>query len=719
MPRPSRLLLPLAAALSFVVPAMAAPSDSPIAYPPTRRDETIVEDHFGVKLADPYRWLENDVRTDPEVRDWVTAQNKVSQVYLSKLPGRDILADRMKRLTDYERYGTPRKEGGRIFYTRNSGLQNQSPLYVREGLDGPERLLVDPNKLAADGATALAEWEASPDGRWLLYAVQDGGTDWRILRVIDVATGKTLDDRVEWVKYSNLAWAHDGSGFYYSRFDAPPGGAKFQATVDNQRIWFHRLGTAQAEDRMVFATPGRPALNHSAEATDDGRWLIITSSQGTDERYEVTLIPLTGDVSHPVRLVRKLTNDWVYVGNVGDLFYFRTNLHAPRGRIVMMDAAHPQKAPVEIVPEGTDTLGGASMIGRRIVLAYLSDAKTVAFLCELDGRVVGAVPLPGIGTAIGFARKPGDSETFFSFSSYTDPSTVYRYDTATNTARIWARPKLAFDPDAFVTDQIFYASKDGTKIPMYLVRRKDVAAAAKPGPVLLYGYGGFNVSQTPGFSATRLAWVEQGGTLAVANLRGGGEYGEAWHDAGRLLNKQNVFDDFIAAAEYLKTEGIADDGQIAIEGRSNGGLLVGAVVNQRPDLFAAALPAVGVMDMLRFDRFTAGKYWVDDYGYPDREADFRNLLAYSPYHNIRSGVRYPAILVTTADTDDRVVPGHSFKYVAALQHADIGDRPHLIRIETRAGHGAGKPIDKIIAETADMYAFAAHWTGLPIAEPRP
>lgn len=713
MPHAVRRLLTPVLLMTMATPAY---SDPALTYPSTRRDD-VVETQFGVPVADPYRWLENDVRVDAEVRDWVTAQNRVTEAYLDTLPGRDILAARMKRLYDYARTGVPRKGGSRYFYTRNSGLQNQSPLYVREGLDGTERMLLDPNMLATDGATALAEWDVSDDGRYLLYAVQDGGTDWRILRVIDVDTGKTLDDRVEWVKYSGLSWANDGRGFYYSRFDAPAGNAKFQATVENQRVWYHALGTAQGEDRLIYATPDRPKLGHTAEVTDDGRWLLVTSSEGTDERYSLTLIALVGEDRTPHPLVRELKNDWAFIGNVGDQFYFRTNLKAPRGRIVRLDATKPTAKPVEIVAQNRDTLSGASMIGGRIVLAYLSDARTVATLMERDGRVVGAVPLPGIGTAIGFSRRPADNETFFSFSSYTDPSVVYRYDVATNFATVWSRPKLAFDPADFQTDQIFYPSKDGTQIPLFLIRRRDVAASGKPAPTILYGYGGFNIAQTPGFSPTRLVWLEQGGAVAIANLRGGGEYGKAWHDAGRLSNKQNVFDDFIAAAEFLNAGGYAAKGQIAIEGRSNGGLLVAAVTNQRPDLFAAALPAVGVMDMLRFDRFTAGRYWVDDYGYPNREADFHNLLSYSPYHAIREGVEYPAILVTTADTDDRVVPGHSFKYTAALQHAAIGDKPHLIRIETRAGHGSGKPVDKTIAEFSDMYAFAARWTGLAITNP--
>jgi len=716
--RVRRLLAPaviLTLALVPMMPAFAADEAAP-SYPVTRRDD-VVEKQFGIDVADPYRWLEADVRTDAAVRDWVTAENKVSASYLAALPGRDILAKRMKRLYDYARTGVPRKAGTRYFYTRNSGLQNQSPLYVREGLEGPERLLLDPNALAEDGATALAEWYPSEDGRHLLYAVQDGGTDWRILRVIDVDTGKTLDDRVEWVKYSGLSWGHDGRGFYYSAFDPPKDGDKFQATVTNQRVYYHALGTPQSSDPIVYATPDRPALGHTAEVTDDGRWLLVTSGEGTDERYALTLIPLTGDDRKPRLLVRDMKNDWAFVGSIGDDFWFRTDLKAPRGRIVRLNAASPRAKPVQVVAERADTLSGASMVGGRIVLAYLADARTVAQLVEQDGRPVGPVPLPGIGTAVGFARRPTDGEAFFSFSSYTDPSVIYRYDVATNRATLWSRPKLAFDPAAFETEQLFYASKDGTQVPLFLIRRKDVIVSGKPAPTILYGYGGFNIAQTPGFSATRLAWLEQGGAVAIANLRGGGEYGKAWHDAGRLANKQNVFDDFIAAAEFLNARGIAAKGQIAVEGRSNGGLLVGAVVNQRPDLFAAALPAVGVMDMLRFDRFTAGRYWVDDYGYPSKEADFRVLLSYSPYHNIRAGTDYPAILVTTADTDDRVVPGHSFKYTAALQSAAIGPKPHLIRIETRAGHGSGKPVDKTIAEFADMYAFAARWTGLVITDP--
>jgi len=703
-------LLPSLSLLAVILSAPAAAA--PPAYPVTAKGD-VVERQFGVDVADPYRWLENDVRTDPAVRAWVGAENALTNAYLETLPGRDLLKARMTALTNFERFGVPRKAGSRYFYTRNDGLQNQSVLWVREGLAGPARMLVDPNKWATDGATALGEWAPSEDGRRLLYSIQDGGTDWRTVKVMEVDTGNVLPDEIKWVKYSDLSWAADGSGFYYSRFAAPAPGTAFQSTTTNQKIYFHRVGTMQERDVLIYATPGRPALGHRAQVTDDGAWLLISSSQGTDNRAELHVLDLRTPDARPRTLVRGLDNYWGLIGNVGTRFWFVTDTGAPRQRIVTLDVARPRQKPVPIVSEGADTLVGASIVGERIVLAYLGDAKSEAGMVTLDGRPAGAVALPGIGTAQGFGGKAGDPETFYSFSSYATPPTVYRFDTATGTATLFARPRVAFDPADYQTEQDFFASRDGTRIPIFVIRRKGTLPVGGA-PTLLYGYGGFNIAQTPNFSATKLAWMEQGGVLAIANLRGGGEYGKKWHDAGRLTKKQNVFDDFIAAGEYLIGQGITTPAQLAIEGRSNGGLLVGAVVNQRPDLFAAALPAVGVMDMLRFDRFTAGRYWVDDYGSPKRERDFRALYAYSPLHNIREGADYPAILVTTADTDDRVVPGHSFKYTAALQAAAIGDKPHLIRIETRAGHGSGKPTDKLISESADVYAFAAKWTGMRI-----
>jgi prolyl oligopeptidase len=708
-------LIPLLLVTTSPAIAQTAPETNAsmpkIAYPQTRRVD-VVEEQFGVKVADPYRWLENDVRNDKEVADWVAAENRVTDAYLATLPGRDLFAGRIKQLFDYERFGAPTKKGGRYFYMHNSGLQNQAVLWVRDTIDGPGRILIDPNGWSKDGATALAEWLPSDDGKHLIYSIQDGGTDWRTIKVIDLATGKETSDEVSWAKYTmGASWAKDGSGFFYSRYPEPPADAKYTALSDNHRIYFHKLGTPQSEDRLVYATPDKPKLGHYAGITDDGRYLVISTSEGTDNKNMVHIIDLSDPAWKPKAIIPELKNDWSAIGNEGSVFYFSTDAGAPRQRIVSIDIASADLTPKEIVPESPATLGSATIVGGRLVLSYLVDAKTEVRRYTLAGKADGIVKLPGIGTASGFGGDQKDPETFFSFTSFNAPTTVYRYDVATGKATVWAQPKVAFNPADYKVEQRFFTSKDGTKVPMFVVRHKNTTG---PAPTLLWAYGGFNISYTPSFSASRVAWMEQGGVFVLANIRGGGEYGKAWHDGGRLQNKQNVFDDFIGAGEYLIREGITGKDQLAIQGGSNGGLLVGAVVNQRPDLFAAALPAVGVMDMLRFDRWTAGRYWVDDYGYPNKEADFRTLWSYSPYHNIKGGRNYPAILATTADTDDRVVPGHTFKYTAALQAADIGGKPHLVRIETRAGHGSGKPTDKIIEEASDLYAFAARWTGLEV-----
>jgi prolyl oligopeptidase len=702
-PAPPELAAAEAAAAN---PAM----EGTISYPLTRKMD-LVEPQFGVDVADPYRWLENDVRNDPEVRAWVTAQNAVTDKVLDSLPLRDRFKARMTELYDYERFGVPRIEGGRYFYTRNDGLQNQSVLYVRTSVDGEGRQLIDPNGWSADGATALAEWTPSEDGKLLAYAIQDGGTDWRTVRVLDVDSGKILTDELKWLKFGGgVEWAPDGSGFYYSRFPEPPPGQTYQSLNKNQSVYFHKLGTAQDADRLVYATPDHPDYGHYPSISEDGKWLVVTSSIGTDDRYEVTLIDLTRPGARPRTLIKGFTNNYSYVGNRGSTFYFQTNDGAPRLKVVSMDVSQANPPARTIIAEDAATLDGVSMVGGRIFASYLVDAKTEVRVHALDGKLQRKIDLPGIGTATGFGGEQSDKETFFSFTSFNRPTTIYRYDVASSAASEWEAPALKFNPDDYSVEQRFYASKDGTRIPMFVIRKKGLTG---PAPTILYGYGGFNVSMTPSYSPTRMAWLEAGGAYAVANLRGGGEYGKAWHDAGRLANKQNVFDDFIAAGEYLKSQGITGPDQLAIAGGSNGGLLVGAVVNQRPDLFAAASPAVGVMDMLRFDKFTAGRYWVDDYGYPNKEADFKAQYAYSPYHNIKGGRDYPAVLVTTADTDDRVVPGHSFKYIAALQAAEgTGSQPHVIRIETRAGHGSGKPTSKIIEEAADVYAFLGHYTGL-------
>ena len=716
-------------ALTFVSPVAA--EKMTLSYPETSKGD-LVETQFGEVVADPYRWLENDVRTDKAVADWVAKQNSLTQGYLAQLPQRAWFAQRIKALMDYERFGLPRKAGSHYFYMRNSGLQNQSQLFVRKGLNGAPKLLIDPNAWAKDGATALDAWVPSKNGKLLAYSIQDGGSDWRTIKVLDVTTGKDLVDGIKWAKFTNIAWV-GSEGFLYSRFPEPQAGAEFQSLNKNQAIYFHRIGTPQAQDELVYATPDEPELGHSAEVTHDGRWVVITTSRGTDSRYAIHIMPPGKDRKWQAQtVVAGLEHSWNLIDGIGDSLYFVTNKDAPRMKVVRADlkkqglyripcagsdkpddvCLEPRPEFTDIIAERPETLDRAQIVGDRLILAYLKDAKSMAEVRSLDGKPVQQIALNAIGTASGFSGEPGDPETFYAFSSFNQPSGIYRFDARTGKSEPFALPKLTFNPGDYAIEQRFYNSKDGTRVPMFVVRRKDVAQAGKAVPTLLYGYGGFDISLTPGFSAVRMAWLEAGGAFALANLRGGGEYGKAWHDAGRLNNKQNVFDDFIAAGEYLIAQGITPKTGLTIQGGSNGGLLVGAVVNQRPDLFAAANAAVGVMDMLRFDRFTAGRYWVDDYGYPSKEADWRVLRAYSPYHNIKVGVEYPAMLVTTADTDDRVVPGHSFKYTAALQAAKAGDKPHLIRIETRAGHGSGKPTDKAVAEGADILAFLAQWSGL-------
>lgn len=706
------VLLAAAIAAIAIQPAQAQTMTAPD-YPETRRGD-VVDTLFGEQIADPYRWLEDDVRNNPEVAAWVERQNAVTQGVLEQMPLRQPLKQRIGQLYDYERFSTPVKRGNRYFYLRNSGLQNQNPLYVRDSLTSEPRLLIDPNSWAADGATALSDWVPSPDGSKLLYSVQDGGSDWRILHVLDVTTGKQTSEEIRWAKFTGLAWVGE-EGFLYSRFPEPAAGQDFQALNYDQAVYFHRIGTPQSEDQLVFATPDHREYMHSAGVTSDGRWAIITSSVGTDARYEVHAIDLAaradkGWAARP--LINGFDNAWSVIDGIGGKLWFTTNQGAPRYRVTTIDLDAATPAWMDIVPETEQPIDGASIVGDRLILSYLQDASSVARTFDLGGKALGQIDLAGIGSVGGFSGEPGDPETFYSFSSFNRPATVYRLNVATGERSVFAEPKLAFDPDSVRVEQRFYTSRDGTRVPMFIVRRKDIADAGTAVPTLLYGYGGFDISLTPGFAPSRLAWVEAGGAYVVANIRGGGEYGKAWHDGGRLNNKQNVFDDFIGAGEFLIAEGITPKDGLAIQGGSNGGLLVGAVVNQRPDLFAAGNAQVGVMDMLRFDRFTAGRYWVDDYGYPDREADFRVLRAYSPYHNIHAGTAYPALLVTTADTDDRVVPGHSFKYTAALQAAGLGPKPQLIRIETRAGHGSGKPTDKAIEEAADTLAFLGYWTGL-------
>jgi prolyl oligopeptidase len=702
------LLVTACATTGQVATPMAA-----ITYPETTTMPQ-TDDFFGEKVADPYRWLEDDVRESAKVKTWVDAQNEVTNAFLAGLPGREAIKARITELYDYERFGLPSEEGGRYFFTRNTGLQNQSPLYVADGLDSAPRLLIDPNAWSEDGTVALAGGAPSPDGRKYAYFIQDAGSDWRVVEVLDVATGEKRADRLEWLKSGGVSWASDSSGFYYSRFPAPKEGEAFQSVNLNQKVYFHKLGDAQAKDRLVLEDPTNPEINHFVDESEDGRYLVVYGWKGTDGN-SLGLRDLRTRRA-PVTVVAGFANNTTVLGNVGDTFYVLTDIGAPNKRIVAFtynDVA--QAGWRDVVPAGRESIESASLIGNRLVVQYLKDANSLVRVLTLDGTEERVVALPGIGTAFGFGGAAEKTETFFGFTSYNRPTTLYRYDVATGEQSVWKAPALKFNPDDFEVSQRFFTSKDGARVPMFIVRKKGVTPD-RPRPTMLYGYGGFNISLTPGFSPGDLVWMEMGGVYVEANIRGGGEYGRDWHDAGRRANKQNVFDDFIGAAEALIEDGWASKDTIAIRGGSNGGLLVGAVLNQRPDLFAAANPAVGVMDMLRFHKFTAGRYWVDDYGDPEVEADYRILRAYSPYHNIKNGVAYPPILVTTADTDDRVVPGHSFKYAAALQAADNGDAPHLIRIETRAGHGAGKPTAKIIEELADVWAFFARYTGMTLKD---
>ena len=607
----------------------AAPEPGALAYPETVTVEQ-TDMYHGEAVADPYRWLEDDVRESEAVAEWVEAQNDVTFAYLRELDHRGAIKDQLSRYWDYEKFTLPVKDGDYTFFRRNDGLQNQYVLYVQEG-DGEPRMLLDPNTWSADGATALAGYAPSPDGSKLAYLIQDGGSDWRTVKVIDVATGAEESDSIEWVKFSGLDWAKDGSGFYYSRYPAPEEGEEFQSLNLNQAVYFHALGTDQSEDRQVYARPDEPEHGFGASVSSTGETLVITVWKGTDEKYEVVLIDLTDPDAEPLTLVEGFHSDYSYIATAGGNHYFRTDDEAAKGRIVAIPVERGQWE--EIIPESDAVISGVNIVGGKIVVEYMEDVKSVVRLFDLDGSEAGVIDLPGVGSAYGFGGEPDETVTFYGYESFNQPDTIYRLDMETGESSVYKQADTAFNSDDYVVEQVFYNSKDGTRVPMFITRRKDLDMTQSH-PTLLYGYGGFNVSLTPGFSITRLSWVDMGGIYAVANLRGGGEYGKDWHNAGRLQNKQNVFDDFIAAGEYLIEEGMTSKDQLAIFGGSNGGLLVGAVVNRRPDLFAAGVPAVGVMDMLRFNQFTAGRFWVDDYGDPANEDDFPHaarLFALSQY----------------------------------------------------------------------------------------
>ncbi|MSU61574.1 MAG: S9 family peptidase [Pedosphaera sp.] len=670
---------------------------------PVTRQTNQIDDYHGIKIEDPYRWLEDD--NSPETKAWVAEQNKVTFGYLEQIASRGVIKERLTQLWNYERYGIPFKQGGRYFITKNNGLQNQAVLYTMDSLNAPMRELLDPNKLSTDGTVALTSYEVSEDGNLLAYGISVAGSDWQEWRVRDVRTGNYLADHIRWVKFSGASWTKEGTGFFYSRYDEPNEETRLTKANYFHKLYYHAIGTPQSQDRLVYHRPDHKDWNFDGSVTEDGHYLIITARQGTDRKNRVLYQDLSLAGAPVVELLMDFDASYRFIENDGPDFWFRTDSNAPKGRVVAIDVRDPQRSRWrEIIPESASRLQSVSSVNRQLVASYLKDAQTQIKIFGEDGRFLRQVQLPGIGTASGFGGKRKEAETFFSFTSFTSPSIIYRHDLTSGSSTVFKQPIVTFNPIEYETKQVFYQSKDGTRVPMFITHKRGLKLNGQ-NPTFLYGYGGFDISLTPAFSVANAVWLEMGGVYAVPNLRGGGEYGEEWHQAGTKLRKQNVFDDFIAAAERLILNHYTSRMKLAIGGGSNGGLLVGACMTQRPDLFGACLPAVGVMDMLRFNKFTIGWAWTSDYGSPENLEEFQALKAYSPLHNLRRGTRYPATLVTTGDHDDRVVPAHSFKFAARLQECHTGTAPALIRIETKAGHGAGKPTAKLIEEAADRWAF--------------
>ena len=679
------------------------------AYPETRKDTTVVDDYFGTKVADPYRWLEND--TSAETAQWVKEQNEVTNDYLSHIPFRSALKDRLTQLVDYERYGMPSKKHGRYIYSKNDGLQNQNVIYMQETLDGEPTVLLDPNALSDDGTVSLGGISFSKDGKYMAYTIQRSGSDWVEIYVKDMESLELLPDHIEWAKFTGASWYKDG--FFYAAYDRPEAGKEFSNVNENHKIYYHKLGTPQEQDELFYSNPAQPRYFHSIDLTEDEQYMFLfESGQGAGSTLWIR------DMEDPKGKFVQIADDMDYqyspIDVIDGTLYIFTNYNAPKGRICKVSAKSPQMANwVDVIPESENVIAGISLAKGKMIVTYDKDAANHAYVYTMDGQQLHEIALPTYGS-VGFSSEYKEPEVFYAFTSFVFPTTIYQYNIDDNTSTVFRAPAIDFKSDDYVTEQVFVTSKDGTKVPMFLTYKKGLQKDGT-NPTFLYGYGGFNVTLNPGFSTSRLPFIENGGIYAQMNLRGGNEYGEEWHIAGTKLQKQNVFDDCIACAEYLINNKYTSPKYLALNGGSNGGLLVGAVVNQRPDLFAVAVPQVGVMDMLRYHLFTIGWNWASDYGTSeDDEAMFKALYAYSPLHTIQSGenVHYPAIMVTTADHDDRVVPAHSFKYAAALQAAQTGNQPKIIRIDTKAGHGGGKPISKVLEEQADIYSFVLYNMGL-------
>lgn len=721
--RPANLTLrpaALAAALIACIAGSAATAQerSPLAYPPAKVVD-VTDNYHGTTVADPYRWLEE---YSDETNAWIDAQEALARKALDAIPQRSAIRAKLESLWNYERFGMPSRAGTRYLFSRNDGLQNQSVILVAESLDaarrGEARILIDPNTLSKDGTVALGPISATEDGKLLAYAVAEAGSDWMTIRVRDIATGQDLPDTIEWVKFSGASWLKDGTGFFYSRFDAPADGNKLKAVNEYHKIYFHRIGTPQSEDRLVFERKDQPRWYLGGGVTDDGRWLVIDINSGDSINNAVAVMDLSQPSWPLTELLMGFDAKYFVIGNDGTVLYVQSDLDAPRGRVWAIDIRRPERAAWrEIIPQSKDTLSSASLVGDRFFCNYLQDAKSVVHVHSIEGRRIGDVPLPGICSAGGFGGRRSDTETFFAVSGYTLPPSIYRYDLTTAKSEVFREPKTPFDGSLYETKQVFVTSKDGTRVPLFITHRKGIELDGSH-PAILYGYGGFNIPITPDFSPVQCAWLEMGGIWVEANLRGGGEYGDEWRRGGMRLTKQNTFDDCIAAGEWLIANRYTNAKRLAVQGGSNGGLLVGAVMTQRPELWGACLPAVGVLDMLRFQKFTIGWGWVGDYGSSDNAEEFKVLYGYSPYHNIREGVCYPPTLITTGDHDDRVYPAHSFKFAAAMQAAQSKvagcTNPILLRVEKRAGHGAGKPTSKRIEEAADIYAFLAKTFGMEV-----